>query len=252
MLSYASEHAESYAAGVDPRAKLLFVAAFSVIVALLQTPYALLAAFAASIIAWFFSGVALRTTLKRMLPLDAVFLVLAVCLPLTTPGNAAVSLGPFAFSQEGFQLAAVIALKGNAIVLMVIALMHGMEPATLGYALSRLGVPKKLSLLFLFMIRYIDVLQREYHRLRDSLKVRAFRPGVNRHTYRAVGYLVGMLLIRSLDRSERIAAAMKCRGFAGRFYLLDHFAFTKKDVPFCAAATAVLILLAWMELCLNC
>jgi cobalt/nickel transport system permease protein len=233
---------------IDPRAKLLFVAAFSALVAVSQNPLAMLAAIAASIACWLFSGAALRATLKRMLPLLTVFLFLAVCLPLTTPGTTAVSLGPIAFSREGFLLAAAIALKGGAIVLMVVASMHGIEPATLGHAMSRLGVPKKIAMLFLFTVRYIDVLQREYRRLRDSLKVRAFRPGMNRHTYRTIGYLVGMLLIRSLDRSERIAAAMKCRGFAGHFHLLDHFAFAKKDLLFCAAATAVLILLVWLEL----
>jgi cobalt/nickel transport system permease protein len=74
---------------------------------------------------------------------------------------------------------------------------------------------------------------------------------MNRHTYRAFGHLVGMLLVRSLDRSERILAAMKCRGFTGRFYLLDHFAFTRCDLPFCAASLAVLGLITWMELCLK-
>jgi cobalt/nickel transport system permease protein len=78
--------------------------------------------------------------------------------------------------------------------------------------------------------------------------VRGFRPGVNRHTYRSFGYLAGMLLVRSLDRSERIVAAMKCRGFRGRFYLLDHFAFSPaRDVPFGIAATLAVLALAWLE-----
>ena len=61
------------------------------------------------------------------------------------------------------------------------------------------------------------------------MKMRGFRPRMNWHTYRTYGYLVGMLLVRSLERSERIVAAMKCRGFRGRFYLLDHFAFSSAD-----------------------
>jgi cobalt/nickel transport system permease protein len=63
-----------------------------------------------------------------------------------------------------------------------------------------------------------------------------------------LGYLVGMLLVRSLDRSERIVRAMKCRGFRGRFYLLDHFHFSAGDVRFAAAwllTLAVLSVLEW-------
>jgi cobalt/nickel transport system permease protein len=38
-----------------------------------------------------------------------------------------------------------------------------------------------------------------------------------------------MLLVRSLERSERIQAAMLCRGFHGHYYLLDHFTMTRLD-----------------------
>ena len=48
---------------------------------------------------------------------------------------------------------------------------------------------------------------------------------MNGHSYRTFGYLVGMLLVRSFDRSERVLAAMKCRGFRGQYWLLDHFSF---------------------------
>jgi cobalt/nickel transport system permease protein len=246
-----ADSARAYLTGVDPRAKILFALVFSVLAALLQSFPAMVAALAASITAWFFSGISIGTLVKRLLPLNAVFLFLAICLPFTTPGRPIAVLGSMSLSREGLLLAAAIALKGNAIVLMMIDLFSTMEPATLGHALNHLRVPKKLTLLLLMTIRYLDVLDREYSRLRAAMRVRAFRPGMNRHTYRAFGYLAGMLLVRSLDRSERILAAMKCRGFAGRFYLLDHFTFTKNDMPFCAASLAVLVFIAGMELCLR-
>ncbi len=93
----------------------------------------------------------------------------------------------------------------------------------------------------------MDVLHREYLRLRAAMKARGFRPRLDRHTYRSFGYLVGMLLVRSLDRAERIAAAMKCRGFRGHFFMLDHFAFSRRDVSFCIASLAFLLLLIFVE-----
>ena len=109
-------------------------------------------------------------------------------------------------------------------------------------------MPDKLSHLLLFTVRYLDVLHREYLRMRAAMKVRGFRPRMDRHTYRSYGYLVGMLLVRSFERSERIMAAMKCRGFRGHFYLLDHFAFSRRrDLPFCATSLALLLTVAWLE-----
>jgi cobalt/nickel transport system permease protein len=49
-----------------------------------------------------------------------------------------------------------------------------------------------------------------------------------------------MLLVRSFDRAERIVAAMKCRGFRGRFYLLDHFHYSWGDLPFAIVSLTVL------------
>lgn len=70
---------------------------------------------------------------------------------------------------------------------------------------------------------------------------------MNLHTYRSLGHLVGMLLVRSFDRAERIAAAMKCRGFQGRFYLLDHFTFGRRDALFCGLSASLLIGLVLLE-----
>jgi len=144
-------------------------------------------------------------------------------------------------------LAGAIALKANAVVLALVALLGSLDISTLGHALSHLRLPDKLIHLMLFTVRYIDVLSREGQRLRAAMKVRAFRPRMNWHTYRACGYLVGMLLVRSHERSERIVAAMKCRGFQGRFYLLDHFQFSPCDLWFSLAAAIGLVLLGLAE-----
>ncbi len=162
-------------------------------------------------------------------------------------GHDVLALGALQFSREGLQLAVTVALKGNAVVLTLVVLLGTMDAVTLGHALRHLRVPEKLIHLMLFTVRYLDVLHREYLRLRAAMKMRGFRPGLDRHTYRTFGYLVGMLLVRSLDRAERIAAAMKCRGFRGHFFMLDHFAFSRRDVPFCIAWSALLLLLVLAE-----
>ena len=48
------------------------------------------------------------------------------------------------------------------------------------------------------MIRYTEVVHVEYHRLRAAMRMRAFRARFDRRTFRAFGYLVGMLLVRSM------------------------------------------------------
>jgi cobalt/nickel transport system permease protein len=232
---------------VDPRLRILAAVAASVLVAAAHQFAVLGIALMAGMLGLLFAGLPLRLVLRRLLPLNALMLFLAVLLPLTTPGATAWSIGPMAFSDEGLLLAATIVLKGNAIVLLILVLLGSLDANTLGHALSHLYVPEKLTHLLLLSVRYLDVLHRESLRLRAAMKVRGFRPRMNLHTYRSYGYLVGMMLVHSFDRSERIAAAMKCRGFRGRFYLLDHFAFSLSDVPFALVASLLLLLMAAWE-----
>lgn len=232
---------------VDPRLRIVAALGFSVVVVLADGSLTLAAALAAAVLGFALSGLSPGVALRRLLPLWAVLLVLLVLLPFSTEGATVMEIGPFGLSAEGLRLGGEIFVKGNAVVLGLLALTGSMDLTTLGHALSHLRVPEKLTHLLLFSVRYLDVLHREYLRLRWAMKVRGFRPRMDRHTYRSYGYLIGMLLVRSLDRSERIVAAMKCRGFRGRFYMFDHFAFSRRDVWFAVASAGVVSLLAAMQ-----
>ncbi len=239
--------ARFYLGRVDPRLRIVTAAVFSVVVVVADQFTVLEAALGVTVLGLAISGLSPRVVLGRLLLLNVLMLALIFLLPLTTEGTTIVSLGPLSFSEEGFRLGARIAIKGNALVLGLAVLLGSMETTTLGHALSHLHLPEKLTHLFLFTVRYLDLFRREYARLAAAMKVRGFRPRVSRHAYRSYGYLVGMLLVRSFDRSERVVAAMKCRGFRGRFYLLDHFALSRRDVPFCVVSLMILAGLIVLE-----
>jgi cobalt/nickel transport system permease protein len=243
-------HGDSIIHRVDPRARILLTVAFVLLIVAARRFEVLGAALAVAVAGVFVARLPLGRVLGRLVPLNLLMLMLALVLPLTASGAPWFHLGPLPVAGDGLLLAAKIALKGNAILLVLMALLGTLEITVLGHALSHLWVPDKLNHLFLFTVRYIAVFQREYRRLAAAMKIRGFRPRMSRHTYRTYGYLVGMLLVRSFDRSERIAAAMKCRGFRGRFYLLDHFGFSRHDLPFCIASSAVLLVLILLEVLL--
>jgi cobalt/nickel transport system permease protein len=243
--STATRRPRTWIGRVDPRLRILAAVGVSVVVAVADRLPVLGAALGAAVVAFAFSGLPPRTALRRLVPLNVLLFLVAAVLPFTTPGKTAWHLGPLAASHQGLLLAAAIWLKGNAVLLALVALFGSMDASTFGHAMSHLRVPDKLTHLLLFTVRYLDVLHRESLRLRAAMKVRAFRPGMNRHTYRAYGHLVGMLLVRSFDRAERIVAAMKCRGFRGRFYLLDHFHYSWADLPFAVLSLAILGGLLW-------
>jgi cobalt/nickel transport system permease protein len=168
-------------------------------------------------------------------------------LPFPVPGEPAFEVYGFVASREGFLKALTIALKASATVLMAMALLGSMEAIALARALQSLGMPERLVHLILFTVRYIDVLNQEQQRLRTAMKARGFRPANNRHTYVSFGYLIGMMLVRALERSERILQAMKCRGFSGRFFLQTDWRLRSGDLAFSIIFTALIVGLVYLE-----
>lgn len=75
------------------------------------------------------------------------------------------------------------------------------------------------------------------------MAVRGFRMRFSVHTWRSIGHLFGMLFARSIDRAERIGAAMRCRGFDGEFPILTEFDYTRRDAAFAGFAAGALALL---------
>jgi cobalt/nickel transport system permease protein len=194
------------------------------------------------------AGLTPRLLLRRLLALEGFMGVLLLLLPFSVPGETLWQLGPFSASREGVVQALTILLKANAVVLVLLALVGTLGPVTLGHALARLGVSDKLVHLLLFTVRYLGVLNDEYRRLRQAMRTRGFRARSDIHTWRSLGWLMGMLLVRSLERSRRILAAMKCRGFDGRLYLFDDSSWHAADTLFALLGWSLLSAILMLDL----
>lgn len=245
MIIFNNRH-QSVIHRLDPRFRVVGALVFAFLVALSERPAVLLLGLAAAVVLAMLARLPARNA-RKLAQVNLFLLMLAVLLPLFVEGQAVLSIGRVSWSREGFAQAFVIAARANAILVAVLALLTTMEPAQLGAALFRLGCPAKLAHLFLFLVRYIEVIHREYHSLRTAMKLRAFRPALNRHTLKSLGYLVGQLLLRSFERSDRIMEAMKCRGFRGRFYVLRQFRLSAGDAVFAMMTICFLASMAVLE-----
>jgi len=228
---------------LDPRIKIVTAAVFSVLVALKHSLESSLISISLPIGLIFAARLNFRALLIRLAIVNGFTLFMFIFLPFTTPGETIFTLGPLCIQREGIIQAFLITVKSNSIVLMALALLATSQIFTLVHALSHLGMPDKLVHLFFFCFRYIHVIHGEYCRLMNAMKIRGFQPKTNMHTYRSYAYLVGMMLVRSFDRSKRIVNAMKCRGFKGKFYILHHYEMKGYDYALVASSLAFSIVL---------
>jgi cobalt/nickel transport system permease protein len=231
-------HLEEFAEGttvlhrLDPRTKFIAGLPLLVSVALMKGLEGPLAALGLGVFLALTARLDMRQLFLRLLAVNAFVLMLWVFLPFTHTGEPVASLGPLAATQEGLALALSLTLKTNAIALLTIAIFGTTEAMSLAHALVHMRVPGKLVHLFFFFYRYLSVLHEEYTRLRQAMKLRSFRARNSLHSYRSLGNLLGMLLVRSHERSGRIYNAMLCRGFYGHFPVISHFHFHAVDIIF--------------------
>lgn len=247
MLDAVPTHPDSVIARLDPRVRVAAAALVSALVAVLSRWEAvagagLLSATALGLARWEWNA-----AFRRLAAANTFLLVLWAVLPFTVAGETLFSLGPLAFSRQGACLVLLLSLRCNIILLALLALVVPMPVFTMARALQALGVPGKLVQLFFFTYRYLYVIYHEYERLWRTLKIRGFQPRTDLHTYKSLALLVGLLLVRSYDRSLRVQKAMICRGFRGRFYSLNQWRAGAKDAAFLALLVASLGLVAMLQ-----
>ena len=231
----------------DPRIRLVVAALFSLLVALCFDFTALLVSLGVAVILAFFARLNPLMLFKRLVPVNGFVLLLWLFLPWTYSGDALFSFHGLDISRQGVQLAAILTIKCNVILLLLITLVSTMTFVTMGHALHRLKMPDKFVALFVLTYRYIFVIEQEYEKITRALKIRGFVPRTNLHTYKTYAYVVGMLFVLATERAERVYFAMRCRGYNGRFYSLNEFRSSPGSLFFLLIMTVVITGIGYLE-----
>lgn len=121
----------------------------------------------------------------------------------------------------GWDMMAAILFRSILAFLAVLWLVNVMPFDQLLLTLRRLGVPRTLVAMLAFMFRYSFVLWDELGKMRTARRARSFEGGGWLFRWKVSVQLIGMLLIRAMDRAERVHEAMLARGWDGRVRSLD-------------------------------
>lgn len=166
--------------------------------------------------------------LASVAPGQNAMLAVLCCLPIliliATPVPGAQLLAQAAYVLPfSFAIAAIALLRGQTAqavffllrsyisILAVLVVTRLVSTLELLRAMERLGAPRFLIIVTEFLIRYLEVLRKEA----DAMRLAALCRGGSQSKLIA-GSSLGMLFVRSLERSTGIHNAMLARGFNGR------------------------------------
>ncbi|CAM2059252.1 cobalt/nickel transport system permease protein [Desulfovibrionales bacterium] len=226
---------------LDPRAKC--VTTLGCIVAVVSFPKhevaALVPFLAFPVLLSALAGIPLDYLAKKIF-LALTFAVLVGLANLLTDRQALLQLGSLSVSG-GLMSFCSILLRCTVTVATVITLVAVTGMTEVCLALERLKVPHIFVVQLLFLYRYLFVLLDEGSRLQQARLLRS--SGRSSLSVIVAGRLIGQLLLRSLDRAQRIYLAMRCRGFDGEFRRHAPLHFDKIDTLFLISCLATFALL---------
>lgn len=207
----------------DVRCKIVTILVYSFMITAIQQITTAFVAIGLSCLVLVVARVSLTKVLMRLLATAGFITMFLLVMPFTVPlngGDTVIVFGELEwlhFSMRGFYLAATIAAKAVAITLLMEPLLATAPlPVTL-QGLSRLGVPEMAGQMVLLSYRYLNVFRHEARRMSTGMQVRGFRKRTGLATVQAVANFLGMLFVRSFERTERVFDAMRARGYKGRF-----------------------------------
>jgi cobalt/nickel transport system permease protein len=221
---------------LDPRWKLAALSLTLVLAGLLQGLLPASVALAGSLLLAWLGQLPRRWFLSRLVLVLLFVAPFALTLPLLFPGDS---------WWPGVRLGLLLVLKAMTLLALALVLFTSSPLADTLKAAHALRVPGLLVQLFGLTYRYAFLIAGELGRLRVALRARGYRNRPTRHSYRTIGHVAGTLLVRSHERGERVAQAMRCRGFEGQYRSLADFHTRVSDVVFflllVAGAVALLL-----------
>ena len=151
-----------------------------------------------------------------------------------------IHLGPFAISGGWISFLSIL----MRLIITVFAAL--ILIATTGFtgiclALERIGIPNVFAMQLLFLYRYLFVLIDEAARMARARTLRSFDgKGLGMKVFSS---LIGHLLLRTLDRAQRIHLAMLSRGFDGEIRLVRSYRIGVREMYFVLGWSSFFILM---------
>jgi cobalt/nickel transport system permease protein len=230
---------------LDPRAKILTVLAYSLVLITVPKytlPSPAYAIYPAVLLLW--GGIPLRFVFKHILLVSPFIFCLVAFSPFFDRTPIPVGSSTIA---GGWLTAASVLIRFILGMAGLIGLASTTRFPELLKGLEQLHVPRLLVTQLRFLYRYLFLLIDQAMHLRQARNARDAGRGPSRWRWRAGTGLIGVLFLRTLEGAERMNMAMIARGYDGTIRLLRPPIWRNVDSLFVAATAVYLIAVRWMS-----
>jgi cobalt/nickel transport system permease protein len=198
----------------DPRVSLCSVAGLALAVMLTRTLVVTLLFGAVAVVLALLSAVPLRQLLARSAVVPFVSAVVVLPQVVLLPGDVLVGVFGLSVTDTGVAYVVVFTLRVGVGVAFLSLLVMTTPFSAVVAAMRELRVPVALVWVIAVTYRYLFLFFDELQRLVLARNSRTTGRSHLRDGWRDANRLVGMFLLRTLDRGERVGHGMRARGGA--------------------------------------
>lgn len=215
ILINAARDTDADSRSIDARARIMvtvaYLAAVLSVSSLMPSRLILLGAY--PMVASVLGNISYKKVVGASLIMLPVFLIVGIFNPLIGK-TTAYHIGTIAVTH-GWAMCIALVLRGVLAVQGAMVLVMSTGFNSICRALGRMHVPGVFITILMMVYRYIAVLLEEASSMDKARRSRGY--GKRNYNLRLWSTLIGQLLLRSVDRAERINRAMISRGFVGVF-----------------------------------
>ncbi|PLZ84721.1 cobalt transporter [Fischerella thermalis CCMEE 5198] len=143
----------------------------------------------------------------------------------------------------GWERASFLLVRSLVCLLTMNSFLLTLPPHSFGIALKALPVPGGLKQSLLLSGQYLEILLAEVQRMQRAAQLRGLSGPAGWLRY-ASAAMIGSLYLRSLERAERVYAAMVVRGYTGELPVDSKLTTKERMILFAACAIAASLTIA--------
>jgi cobalt/nickel transport system permease protein len=150
-------------------------------------------------------------------------------MPLTVDGQVIAQHHGITVTMEGLQYSSLVIIRALSAVTLVLIMLGTTRFDITIKALYMLKMPGALIQMLMFTYRYIFVIMDEFQRMWEAMESKGFKLKANKYGLSVLGNIIGMLIIKSYDRAQRVYQSMIAKGYTGNPGTMVNFKLQAKD-----------------------
>ncbi len=181
-----------------------------------------------------------------------ILLGIVAALPFVSGTTVLASVGPISITQEGLASAGIIATRFICIITISLLIFATDTIVNTLKALVALRLPPIMADMILLTYRYLFELRHYLQTTQTAVRMRGFRNDkLSRDKLGTLAALMGNLIVRSYEQSERIYKAMILRGYGANRVTTSELTSGRRDQLALAGLLTVSLLIVLAQLWLG-